>query len=94
MYLLEVFSLKTFTARKMFRGTFYGIEPKTIRQEIFYNQLYEKTEFKATVHVAIEIYESFSEFVVLELGTLRDQKISSYACNSNRVLVPLRWGNF
>ena len=55
MYLLEVFSLKTFTARKMFRGTFYGIEPKTIRQEIFYNQLYEKTEFEATVHVALKL---------------------------------------
>ena len=56
--------LKTFTGRKMFRCTFYGIKLKTIQQEIFDNQLYEKTEFEATVHIAIKPYESFSEFVV------------------------------
>ena len=48
----------------MFRGTFYGIKLKAIQQEIFDNQLYEKTEFEATVHIAIKPYESFSEFVV------------------------------
>ena len=55
---------------------------------------YEKTEFEATVHIVIKTYESFSEFVVLELANLRGQKISSYAYNSNTVLVPLRRGNF
>ena len=79
---------------KTFGGTYYGTEPKTIQQEIFDNQLYEKTEFEATVHIVIKTYESFSEFVVLELANLRGQKISSYAYNSNTVLVPLRRGNF